>query len=665
MFNQSSTASPFGGSGGSGSLFGASTPSTSFGNNTNSSFGGFGQNQNQNQNQSQNQNQGTSMFGNTGNNSFGSQTGQQTSMFGGGSSFGQAQKPSLFSNTNSSFGSPNQQSSLFSNPTQVASPQQSPDQSLFQKRSLFSVSSSDADAAKFREMQNQLQPQQQQQLQPQQQQVPMLSLSQSQNLGFASPVSRAGSSSPAPLRHSQSSYALGYRGRSNTPSWAAPSDKRFTPSTPSNLRHVSSFNTAAGDRSTNNPTATPSSVRRKPSISPIQSPTTSFGTSFSGVSKPSHQLKKKTVIQEDPPPARSIYDGASPSLSRSESVGVGLTSSPLPRRANTSLAAASTTTTPTKSGANGRPSSPRGSPGHGTSEYSNQVVIYGFPPSATPAVVAHFARFGTIAENVDVTASRLRVLSGTSGSASSAGSSPIRKGQPSTPIVTGPNWLKLTYDNPGSAARAVRDSGKFIAGNIVGCMLVTPQNSKEFDVDGLQPGGGLDEDRSFFSNVGDESIAVDASVDFSRVLEEDDAEEETRIKPKEGAPSTPAAASPAGGFGRGGVPRTVSLPALAGSKRVQLKDGRSILNKKSASGASPLKQMRYSPSLFKIAQEPDTKQPQSPNPGTSSANGTAAGAATAPGTPNGDGKRLQSGRLGWMSWTTKKAQELVFGWDDL
>lgn len=585
----------FSGSGSTGTTFGASSSGSTFGN-PGSSFGkapslSLATNTNNNSNSSgqtfnfgsQNQSNPTS-GGNSGGSLFGQpQQSQQGSFFGGSgnNSFGG-------SNLGNSTNAGNTQNPLFSNPTPVFSPQpnQQLGQSLFKKDSLFSVSSSDADVAKFKES-----------IQGQSQQP---TTNNQNNLYPVSPsINNTPSSTPAfPLRHSQSSITLGngpgYR-RSNTPSWAT--EKRFNPSTPSNLRHVSSFNTS--DRG-------PMSVR-KASLSPSQSPINSFGNSFSGVSKPSH-AKKKNIIQEDPPPTRSIYDSDSSNMSLAHRPDSSSSNLLLDRRTSmSSNAGTPISSTP------GRPVR--------TLDHSLSVVIFGFPSSVTPAVVAHFSRFGTISENVD-SSSRFPIMSSPNKS--------LRA--PPTPIQTGKNWLKITYDNPTSATRAINENGTLIAGQyVVGCIPVTSQNYKEFETAsetsmhlGLQSPG---------ESIGDYSVFDDTTVDFTdgNILppsEHEGSEDHSTILSQQNGKS---------------IGRTVSMPSLAGSKRVELKDGRTIFNK---SG----KQVRYSPSLFKISQEPDQD--------------TKVIGKQAGGAPESD-KRLQSGKQGWMSWTSKKAQELVFGWDDL
>lgn len=580
MFNQTaSAASSFGTASTSSGLFGGNKPAGSpFGSSSNGStplFGGSGQNQNT-------QAQSGSLFGtqnasNANTSIFGTQS-QQSTLSSGSLLFGQNQKQqgqnSLFGN-NATAAAP--QNSLFSNPSPIA-PEITSNDSLFQKKSMFSVTSSENDAEKFKENfgGNHLSHQ------PSQANRGSLYPSISGRLSSNEPT--------APLRHSQSSYTLGnesiYR-RGAAPSWAQ--EKRFSSSQSSNLRHASSFSTT--DRN--------SLAARK--ASPSQSPTNSFGSSFSGISKPSYN-KKKAAVHEDPPPSRSIYDSNAGNIF---STSKGDTSVSLSRRRSV----ISNLSTPV------RPS-PRPVQ---TPDHSLSVVIFGFSPSVTPAVIAHFSRFGTIMENVD--SSNRYPLMATPNKSLRA---------PPTPIQTGKNWLKITYDNPTSASRAIQENGVLIAGQyVVGCIPVTPHNHKEFEIASeTSMLAGL---RSPTESIGDYSIFQDTA-DFTdgNILPPNDSQ---------GPEDHSLSHAPQNGKSIG---RTISMPLLAGEKRVELKDGKSIFNKST-------KKVRYSPSLFQISQEPDQeKKTVSTQLNVSDAN-----------------RKLHTGKQGWMSWTSKKAQELVFGWDDL
>lgn len=537
-----------------------STPSFSFGGNNNAASSSntsslFGSNT-----------QSKSLFG-------GSGTGTTTSLLGGSNQVQQPQSQYTFG-TNSQASS-----SLFGNNTQNQGQNQiQPGQSLFKKPSLFSASSSDADAAKFTASLNN---------QPQQ-------LNQNQNSAslFSNNAGITNTSNSVVALRPQASLGLdnGIR-RSTTPSWAA--EKRYVNGNNINNRHASSFNTA--DRG-------PISVR-KASLSSPQSPVNSFGTSFSGISKPSH-TKKKAIIQEDPPPTRSIYDVDAP------------TTLPVSHKSDVSSSSLTTrSATPSTGAQNSATTRPK------AADHSLSVVIFGFPSSVTPAVVAHFSKFGNIAENVD-SSNRIPIIS-----------TPTNKHfrAPPTPIQTGKNWLKITYDNPASATRAIQENGTIIAGQyVVGCIPVTAQNYKEFEIaseNSIQSGAQPTTDE-IENSIVDENVS---SFNEGNTLP---SSENTTNENKNSQASD-----------RSIIGKNSSLPSLAGSKKVELKDGRSIFNKAH-------KQSSYTSSFFRT---PDAKKPISSVKSSSAANGVSEG-----------DKRLQpAGGQGWVNWTSKKAQELVFGWDDL
>lgn len=288
--------------------------------------------------------------------------------------------------------------------------------------------------------------------------------------------------------------------------------------------------------------------------------------------------------------------------------------------------------------------------------HANSVVIFGFPSSVSSTVIAHFSRFGTISENVDASSRIFSLMSPQKSRAARL---------PPTPIQTGKNWMKITYDNPGSASRAIHENGTLIAGQyVVGCIPVTAQNYKEFEVasETSMYSGIQTPSRSIGDFTGYDDTTADLNFTDGNVLppmgevdEQAEEQEETRSILNR----TTGGGGPNNHTHGKAVPRTTSMPVLAGSKRVQLKDGRGIFNKQ--------KQMRYSPSLFKIAQEPSAAAAKAATSVLKS--GENAVNSDRPGSANGSSKSKRptssSSRGGWMSWTTKKAQELVFGWDDL
>lgn len=434
------------------------------------------------------------------------------------------------------------------------------------------------------------------------------------------------------LRHSQSSITLGsgsglnsspYRRQPGTPGWAQ--EKRHIPNQSSKLRHVSSF--SKNDRVPSTP------VHRKASVSPSQSPSTSFGNSFSGIPKPSH-TKKKAFVQEDPPPTRSIYDldASNPGTFKNDGSTLPLSDKTrlvsFPGSGNSGIPSAKNSIPPSPASSNVSSGTSIGSSFVDTAS----VIIFGFPASHTPSVVSYFRRFGTILENIESARPLLQTPS---------------KGikQPQTPIHTGKNWLKITYDNPSSASRAIRENGMMFADKyMIGCVPVTPQRLKEFER-ACDTSMSAAELRSSEPPFGDTSLR-------NTVIPEDDSEIEiieNRTPGNQSLLSTDEnTGNPQKSFSNKSVfnsqkslPRTISMPVLAGSKRTNIKDGRHIFT-------TPAKQMRYSSSLFKATPESEIHK-QSNSIGTTVETS----------------KPLQSGKPGWISWTSKKAQELVFGWDDL
>lgn len=690
-------------------LFGSNTNNTLFGNNTtnnsstNSSFG-FGNNNNTNTSgglfgNNNTNNKPTGLFGNSSNNNstsgtlFGNASNNNTSS---GSLFGNNNNnSSLFGNnsnnanssfslnnnnqTNSLFNSSNTSGGgLFSNSSnqQPISQQQDPNsQSLFGMRSSFSYSS-DTDTihklaeenlrrstnnlnSTFQTSQNSLSlsnngagfnstvSSQPQSLYNSPQQIGNASFSGTASFGNTNQRTSNG------LRHSQSSIVLGsgasnaspYRRRSNVPGWAQ--ERRYVPNQTSSLRHVSSFNKTERTTSTTTP------GHRKSSTSPSQSPSNSFGGSFSGIPKTSSHTKKKTFIQEDPPPTRSIYDLESSNLDLIK------TDTPSDTAADNENALRRPSSTPSDKKGN--------EPSSAYNRYAgSSIIIFGFPPSLAPEVIAHFANFGTILENVDSTS---RIFNRT----------PSKGGNShSAPILTGKNWMKITYDNPASASRALQENG-FLLHDLyyIGCMPLTAQKLKEFEnssqasmnaaelsVDGMDTSYS---NNNFFngensllnSTIPEEPGAEVRMLDSQPANTEHDFNNSqssliagtkkllniasnTILSPHNAENNDEANGNQA--INGKTLPRTVSLPVLAGSKRAAIKDGRHIFN-------SPAKQARYpsTPAIFKQNENRHAN-------GYASRNGAVSG---------DESKKLQNNKPGWMSWTSKKAQEFVFGWDEV
>lgn len=400
--------------------------------------------------------------------------------------------------------------------------------------------------------------------------------------------------------NSTSSLNLGvstspYRKPPTVPGWAK--EKRYVPVQTSGLRHVSSF--TKNDRVPSTPS------HRKSSISPSQSPSNSFGNSFSGILKPSH-IKKKTFIQEDPPPTKSIYDLDTSNIAHFKN---DTSIAPDPAR----LSSFSSGSGPTGSSNTSATSLP--SPNQVIDSVS--VIIFGFPASLTPAVVTYFSRFGNILENVDSARKLQSTLKGGNSS--------------QHPIHTGKNWLKITYDNSVSASRAIQENGSMFAGQyIIGCVPVTSDRLKDFE-------------KACEASMYESESAKDSTSLFSDFSFTEEPSRENQVPGSSDSSEVPNGSKQSqplmkSVFGHKSSSKT-SVPVIAGSKRATIHDGRHIFN-------TPAKQMRYSSSLFKTPNETDSSK-------------------QLPGSKHTESSKLQSRNPSWISWTSKKAQELVFGWDDL
>ena len=148
------------------------------------------------------------------------------------------------------------------------------------------------------------------------------------------------------------------------------------------------------------------------------------------------------VNEDDAPPAMSIYDSAA-GLENSAaqfSNGGGSSSSPSLRSSSS----------PSLSPQQLPPTSPALSASSAaTTTSSTAVIVFGFPSSLTQHIISTFGRFGPIV---------------------SSSEAPVHQG--------GENWLKLTYADSASAARAVGNNGMLLGGAyMVGCVYATSPSS--------------------------------------------------------------------------------------------------------------------------------------------------------------------------------------------
>ncbi|ODQ80727.1 hypothetical protein BABINDRAFT_160949 [Babjeviella inositovora NRRL Y-12698] len=91
------------------------------------------------------------------------------------------------------------------------------------------------------------------------------------------------------------------------------------------------------------------------------------------------------------------------------------------------------------------------------------VLVFGYPESIANEVISHFNQYGLIMEDFAIVRNR-----NNSAFTPSKGRSPA-----SAPIFSGEGWVKLTYDNPSSAMRALEDNGIYYNGSLVGVVQYT------------------------------------------------------------------------------------------------------------------------------------------------------------------------------------------------
>ncbi|GAV51779.1 hypothetical protein ZYGR_0AF02500 [Zygosaccharomyces rouxii] len=119
----------------------------------------------------------------------------------------------------------------------------------------------------------------------------------------------------------------------------------------------------------------------------------------------------------------------------------------------------------TKTNAQNRPESGGTDVGEnlGQSHNESAVIVFGYPESISNLIITHFSKFGYILEDFEV----LRSSSGiNTATLRLHGSKPGRK----YPIFTGDGWVKLTYDSPSSALRALEENGRVYGGSLIGCV---------------------------------------------------------------------------------------------------------------------------------------------------------------------------------------------------
>lgn len=237
----------------------------------------------------------------------------------------------------------------------------------------------------------------------------------------------------------------------------------------------------------------------------------------------------------------------------------------------------------------------------------HSVIIFGYPEAFTRAVIEHFGKFGRVLEQMAAIPDSQKVASGEYQQA---------------PVLIGPNWVKLTYEDPRAARRALEENGTlFSRCYALGVLAVTPQILKRYEAAAQYEMKNLPDARE---NERIMATLANIAPDASLMSEQTSINEDTSaILPR----SSILRAS-----GEKSIPRTISMPALGpkdDAKKMKLQHGKSIYPQR--------KKMKFMPSLSNIQQELE---------------------------PN-KGKDGEAGDKSWLGWTSKRARELVFGWDDI
>ncbi|KAK9468396.1 Nup53/35/40-type RNA recognition motif-domain-containing protein [Lipomyces arxii] len=607
---------------------------------------------------------------------------QQSNLFGSNTpSFGQQsqqqpqqQQPAMFGNSSTQQPA---QSSLFSSPNVASSPfgqQQQQQQStlngnrgLTQSQSSFNLASP------------------QQQLQAQQAQL-LLQQQQSMQNQLAQQGQRGLQNQQV---QSTSAYLMSSPTRAPppTPQWATNGEsRRYIPSHLTHMRYKNSpLNSPepysaqnspgfSGNRSpsmsgyqqpmspygTMPPRTGPSTpITSSPSMSRLRNKTASssqkFGGQSFGVPKPHHtrlSLAQNSVSGnqssfnaefDDLPPTESIYDSgtASPFAFQLPSTVSSTNNLALP---------APSVETPSNIQDSWQPTSP-GTPYANTKRQSTEqptsVIVFGFPDHMSHAVIDKFSKFGPIMEH----------YTGLDSDKEAAGS---------VPVIMGKNWMRVTYTTPAAASRALAENGKTLgAGDyIIGCRASTPSDEIELMSPAKTPGSlrrsaGIRGSESSLGihgllDGGEEASSSYAST-ISRRRKGEDANETYLFTPQQGQPQQQQQSqqqsyfSPAPGQSpekSTSLPRTTSMPAGLG-RRIDLKRSDGIFKEKERRGITGSATLRGLASI--LMGSGDDK------------------GGVKEGVVENGAKRLRTGSSSqsWLGWTSKKAQDFIFGWDDL
>lgn len=101
------------------------------------------------------------------------------------------------------------------------------------------------------------------------------------------------------------------------------------------------------------------------------------------------------------------------------------------------------------------------------------VIVFGYPESISNLVITHFSHFGNILEDFEILRSPTGINHSTFRIHGNGKTGTIEKENKKLPIFTGDGWVKITYDTPSSALRALKESGTVYCGHYIGCIPYT------------------------------------------------------------------------------------------------------------------------------------------------------------------------------------------------
>lgn len=203
-----------------------------------------------------------------------------------------------------------------------------------------------------------------------------------------------------------------------------------------------------------------------------------FGTVQFGAKKQAFNVPPQTqssdiatyIESNEAPPTKSLYD-----WKREDEFGSLQSTTSMPTSIEVSLKQGISSNTPNvfdRSSVENGIKKNRDEISEGTGEKKSQesaVLVFGYPESISNQIIQHFSKFGNILEDFEV-------LRGVTGINISSNTIRLRSQSKDAlppkkyPIFTGDGWVKLTYDSPSSALRALQENGTVYGGTMIGCV---------------------------------------------------------------------------------------------------------------------------------------------------------------------------------------------------